>query len=204
MRIIAATSLILLLVLALWIPAYRPAEAFRELVRVEYKSNSTYWGKKYAVHALEQALAFQNSTSRAALPSPPSHLPSPIDTAVQSHLGQVTDRFMHNSYFRSVATATTLAAFRLALLANLLPAIAAFNCAAFFDGICRRAVKSVEFRKHHPELFTLTIGGVIVTLCVITLALIAPFPLAPPLLPGLLTLAGLLGNVAAANYHRAI
>lgn len=203
-RATAILSLLALLALVLYIPSVYPPERFVQQLKAEYAAAAGYWGDAPATRALDVALRLLES---ARVASPPvaqdgGSQTATIDTAVGREMHSVNERLFGNSYFRAIDALVVLAAFRLSMLVQLLPWLAAFAIAVLADGQFQRLVKSREFRQHDPEVFAMAACATIALLCGLVVVTVLPNTLHPIALPSAVVVAVAAGGRMIASYHR--
>lgn len=203
-RLVAFTSLLAVLALVLYLPSAHPPEHFLAQLRLEHAAAADAWGSIPAERMLERALGAQDATRQPALPpeSTNASTATPFDTAVAREMATVNRRLLDNSYFRAVEALLLLALFRLSMIVEWLPWLAAFTIAALVDGYVVRAVRSREFVQHDPELFALAICAAIVVACGAVIASVVPATVHPTLLPSVPLVISALAACALASFHR--
>lgn len=203
-RLVAVTSLLAVLALVLYLPAAHPPERFLVQLRLEHAAAADTWGPIPAARMLERALGAQDATRQHALPpeSTNASTATPFDTAVAREMATVNRRLFDNSYFRAVEALLLLALFRLSMIVEWLPWLAAFTIATLVDGYVVRAVRSREFVQHDPELFALAICAAIVVACGTVVASVVPATVHPMLLPSAPLVISALAACALASFHR--
>lgn len=203
-RLVAVTSLLAVLALVLYLPSAHPPERFLAQLRLEHAAAADAWGPIPAARMLERALGAQDATRQPALPpdSTNASTATPLDTAVAREMATVNRRLFDNSYFRAVEALLLLALFRLSMIVEWLPWLAAFTIAALVDGYVVRAVRSREFMQHDPELFALAICAAIVVACGTVVASVVPATVHPMLLPSVPLVISALAACALASFHR--
>ncbi|MES2260641.1 MAG: DUF4400 domain-containing protein [Pseudomonadota bacterium] len=198
-RGVTIASLVMLLLLVLYLPAVTPPSAFFGRIRAEHGLQGAAWGSAHAQHALERALAIAEQPVAAPLIVAGGVQGKPV-TAAGQQFDIVGQRILGSEYLRSVNALLLLAVFRLAVLAQLAPGFLLFAGACIADGLVRRRVKSSEFSRHHPEVWTASVctGWLAMWAAVITAVLPAAVPVA--FLPLLAGLACVCTAIAIANY----
>jgi hypothetical protein len=204
-RVTAITCLLSLLGLVLYLPAAYPAEHFLLQLRAEHGTLARALGESAAWHVLSRSLSWHESSRNVASLPPASKTPAghgPVPNAVADEMASVHRRLFGNAYFRSVEALTVLATFRMSTILQWLPWLAAFAVAALVDGRIDGLVKSKEFRRHDPELFSMFLTCALLTIAVMAVAIVLPHSLHPSLLP--LGLVGVIAMAArvVAHYRR--
>ncbi len=203
-RLVAVTSLLAVLALVLYLPSAHPPERFLAQLRLEHAAAADAWGPIAAARVLERALGAQDATKQPAFAPAPTDASAsnPLDAAVAREMTSVNRRLFDNSYFRAVEALLLLALFRLSMIVEWLPWLAAFTIAALVDGHVVRAVRSREFVRHDPEIFALAICGAIVVACGTVVASVVPATIPPMLLPSVPLVISALAACALASFHR--
>lgn len=203
-RLVAVTSLLAVLALVLYLPSAHPPDRFLAQLRLEHAAAADLWGSVHAARMLERALGAQDATRKPAFVPEPTDTSTahPLDTAVAREMASVNRRLFDNSYFRAVEALFLLALFRLSMIVEWLPWLAAFTIAALVDGYVVRAVRSREFLQHDPELFALAICAAIVVACGTVVASVVPATFNPMLLPSVPLVISALAACALASFHR--
>lgn len=178
-RAVSTASLVALLILVLYLPSAYPPQRFMEQLRTEHALTKNFWGRDHAMRILSRMLDWQTTATQASLVPYAADAPGPVDVAVAKQMAETNHRLFNNPYFRSIDTLLALAAYRLSVLVEWLPALLAFMLAALFDGYLLRIVKSKEFVQHNPEVFALHICAAIMTACAAVLAFVLPVTLHP-------------------------
>ena len=203
-RLVAVTSLLAVLALVLYLPSAHPPDRFLAQLRLEHAAAADMWGPIPAARMLERALEVQDAPREPAfVPEPTDASPAkPLDTAVAREMTSVNRRLFDNRYFHAVEALLLLALFRLSMIVEWLPWLAAFTIAALVDGYVVRAVRSREFVRHDPELFALAICAAIVVACGTVVASVVPATVHPMLLPSVPLVISALVACALASFHR--
>lgn len=203
-RVVAIMSLSLLLVLVLYLPSAHPPEDFIAQLRTESGQMREIWSLAHAERALDRTLDAQEA-AQPFNPTPNrSQAPGTrhVDSAVAGEMSAVNTRLFGNPYFRSIDALLLLAIYRLFVLLEWLPWLAAFAGAALMDGMTMGAVKAKQFSHHDPEVFALHACAAIVTLCATVLALVMPVTLPPLLMPSVPVALAIFVGGALRNFHR--
>ena len=203
-RVVWIISLMLLLMLALYLPSAHPPERFIAQLSVEHERNRAFWDEEHALRILSRMLALHTGAKDAS-PIPDTFASagsrSQVDSTTASEMSRMSTRLFNNQYFKSIGALFALATYRFSAFVEWLPYLAVFVFAALLDGFIRRIVKSKEFLQHKPELFALHASLVIVIVCGTIVAFVLPItvhPLLLALVPGGI---GIFGSLAVANYH---
>jgi hypothetical protein len=202
-RIVAVVSLCLMLLLVLYLPAAFTTAQFLQQIRVEHAICSQYWQGGAAARILERTLAFVESKPTRAPLIIQDKPPASPGTAVTQEVARVGTRMFDNAYIRSLNGLFALGAYRLATLVEWLPPFGVLLGAASIDGIIIRAVKKQEFRRHSPEIVSLSACITIMTACAMVLLLVMPWTLHPAALPVMLLIISIFMNLGIANYAKA-
>lgn len=203
-RLVSTCGLVALLALVLYLPAANAPETFQSQVRVDHELNDRLLGPDGGRRILNRMLFLQGQSINAnPIPSTFRDVsgPAPVDVTVASHVSAAGARILNSQYVRSMEALLALSLFRLASLAEWLPLVSVFLLVAILDGLLFRVVKSKEFLRHNPELFSLHLCLTIVTCCLLALAFVAPIALHPYVLAASPMLAGLFLSQAIANFH---
>jgi hypothetical protein len=202
-RIVAVVSLCLMLLLVLYLPAAYTTAQFLQQIRVEHAICSQYWQGGAAARILERTLAFVESKPTRVPLIIQDKPPASPGTAVTQEVARVGTRMFDNAYIRSLNGLFALGAYRLATLVEWLPPFGILLGAVSIDGIIIRAVKKQEFRRHSPEIVSLSACITIMTACAMVLLLVMPWTLHPAVLPVMLLIISIWMNLGIANYAKA-
>jgi len=203
-RVVSIAALLCLLVLVLYLPSAHPPERFLAQIRTEHQALERLWGEPPALRVLHRALGLQNA-AREATPVPSTggvSAANGVDGAVAREMESVNRRLFGNSYFRAIDALVLLAAFRLSMMLEWLPWMAAFLAAAMADGAVSRVIKSKEFLHHDPERFALYASLAILLTCGAVVAMVMPASLHPMVIPAGLSALAMLWGRSIAHFHR--
>lgn len=198
-RGVTITSLVALLLLVLYLPAATPPSVFFDRVRTEHRQHEAAWGEVYAQRALAQALSIAETPPSAPLIASERKQGRAV-TAAEQQFDTVGRRLAGSEYVRSVNALLLLAVFRLAALLQLAPVFVLFAFACIVDGLVRRKVKSREFSRHHPEVWTASVCIAWLAVCGTVITAVIPAAVPVALLPSLAALACACIAIAIANY----
>ena len=201
-RIVAATSLTILLILVLYLPSAFPPERFLGQASAEHVRSIQFWGSEHALRALSRMLKMQTVASHASPVPSNSDAPSQVHRAAANEMAAVNQRLFNNSYFRSIDALLVLALYRFAVLLEWLPLLMPPLVAVIIDGVVVRMIKSKEFLQHSPEGFALYASGSIVTACATVIACVIPIALHPLTFACALSAMGAFSCRAIADFHR--
>lgn len=204
-RVVFIGSMLALLALVLYIPSATPPERFIEVLREEHVVNQRVWGRDSALRILDRMLnlsAGGQKVSSTPVPAPTAPMPTPVDAAMTSQMGQMNARLFNNAYFRSIDTLLLLATFRVAALLEAIPLILSFAAVCCVDGLVVRRVKGKEFIQHNPEHLAVAACIAIMLMCGVAISLVLPLVIAPHYLVGALLLASVAASRAVSNFHR--
>ena len=200
-RAVTIASLVGLLLLVLYLPAVTPPSAFFGRIRAEHGQQGAAWGEAHARQALERALSIAERPVAAPMIGTDTNAgKGRAMTAAGRQFDAVGKRLLDSDYLRSVNALLLLAAFRLAALAQLAPAFLLLACACVADGLVRRRVKSLEFSRHHPEVWTASVCVGWFAVCTVVITAVLPMEVPVVLLPLLTSLLCVCTAVAVANY----
>ncbi len=203
-RGVVIISLLSVLGCIIYFPSAVEPQAFYSSIYTEMSRGAQYWGEAHVTTTVKRMLEWDRSAKKAV--SAPQRPKRTVESAVSRQMHRTTDgirqRLSNIQYLRSLEALWLLASFRLSALVSWLPAFGISLLAFISDGLVRRGIKSKEFIQHSPELFAVSACVVIVLLCVVSVALVVPFPLHPVVIPVLLTMITLLVGTAVANYHK--
>ncbi len=203
-RVIAITSLTLLLVFVLYLPAARPPERFLAQIRIEHDLHAALWGDAKAERIMENALAMNNVLSSASPVPTAAQAPraNGMARAVSGEMERVNQRFFGNSYFRAIDALLLLATYRLAALVEWVPIQLFVILAILADGILVRILRSKEFKSHDPEWFALHASAFIFLGCASIVAFTVPLTISPMVLATMPVLGAFFSGRVVANFHR--
>ena len=114
-RVVWASSLILLLILVLYLPSAHPPERFIAQLSVENERNRAFWGEEHALRILSRMLEL-HADAKQASPIPetlaPAESRNQVDSASASQMSQMSARLFNNQYFKSIGALFALATYR--------------------------------------------------------------------------------------------
>jgi hypothetical protein len=199
----AILSALTLLLAVLYFPSEYSASAYLDQLRAEHDLSAEFWGTAPAWRALARTLDLEQRAAQQGLAySAYPKTPSPhVDQVVARQMSDVTDRLLGNQYFQSIEALFVLAAYRLSMCLELLPALAAFLFPALVDGLVRRAVKAKQFQHHNPEVFASSIAAAILVCGATAIAVVGPWTLHPAIPVLAVCVAVPLLHAAIANFH---
>lgn len=193
-------------VIFLYAPADRSAEHFGRLLAAEHQANVEMWGSRYGERVLERMRWLRGEATRNWLPG---ELGKPLEkragaaadqTAVGRSSSEVTSRLMHNEYFRSIDALLSLAAYRAAMVIELLPLFLPFLAVSIVDGAVERACRSKAFVPHKPGVYGVFVGGLLLTLSMFLVLFVLPTSVTPLAAVTGIVLAGLLAGRSIAHF----
>lgn len=203
-RIVTAAALLALVALVLYLPAANAPEVFLRQAAIEHDMNLRLLGGDAALRIGDRT-RYLTGQSAAARPIPSTFLENPappaVDAAVARHVAAAGGRLLDSEYVRSMQALHALSLYRLASLAEWLPLVSVFFLVAIVDGLIRRVVKSKEFLRHNPELFSVHICLAVLAGCGLALSAILPMTIHPYWFASALLLVGFFVNQATANFH---
>jgi hypothetical protein len=206
MTALRALSLALaaLLVYALYLPSAYPPARFLEQMRLEHERNVGLWGAQQAGRILARSLALygqREALAPAAFAATPSVPVTAENAALAQYMSAVVQRLLHNAYARGFDALLLLATYRLSVLVEWLPWLAAFVLLACFDGYLVRTIRNQEFLEHCPTRFALCVFAAALAFGLMLLLLVIPAALDPLALFAVpLALGGLLSR-AISHFH---
>jgi hypothetical protein len=177
-----ALILCALLVYTLYLPSAHTPASFVALLRLEHERNVTFWGADAASRILARALALygqREDLAPAAFAAAPGVPVTAANAALEAQMAEVVQRLFQNRYAQGFDALVLLASYRLAVLAQWLPWVAAFVLLACIDGYIVRIVRSREFLEHSPTRFVLCVIGATLALSLLLLLLVIPAAVDP-------------------------
>ncbi|GAB2855696.1 hypothetical protein GCM10027277_25320 [Pseudoduganella ginsengisoli] len=200
-RAVTIASLVGLLLLVLYLPAVAPPSAFFGRIRAEHGQQGAAWGQAHARQALERALSIAERPVAAPMIGTDTGAGKGMAmTAAGRQFDTVGRRLLDSDYLRSVNALLLLAAFRLAALVQLAPGFLLLACACVADGLVRRRVKSLEFSRHHPEVWTASVCAGCLAVCTVVITAVLPAAVPVVLAPLMVGSACVCTAIAIANY----